>query len=44
MKIREAVTDDLPEMIELRKELMDFHKVIDLFITCSNDGHEQRIG
>jgi len=41
MKIREAVTDDLPEMIELWKEFMDFHKVRDPFFTRSENGHEK---
>jgi hypothetical protein len=38
LKIREATHADLPKIIELWKELMDFHSNLDSFYTRSQDG------
>ena len=38
MKIREANYSDLPEIVKLWKEFMDFHRDLDPFFTCSNEG------
>lgn len=39
MKIELATDSQVPEIIELWKELMDFHKNIDPFYTISADAH-----
>ncbi len=38
MKIREANRSDLPEIVGLWKEFMDFHRDLDQFYTRSEDG------
>jgi ribosomal protein S18 acetylase RimI-like enzyme len=38
--IRKAAEKDLPAIVELWKELMDFHQVRDPYFTRSEDGHE----
>lgn len=38
MEIRQATQADLPEIIELWKEFMDFHRDLDCFYTRSQDG------
>lgn len=38
LTIRKAKPSDLPEVVELWKELMDFHKDIDPLFTLSKDG------
>ena len=38
MKILEANRSDLPEIVDLGKEFMDYHKDLDHFYTRSKDG------
>lgn len=38
LKILEAERIDLPEVVELWQELMNFHKDLDSFFSCSEDG------
>lgn len=40
MKIRKATPADLPAIVELWKDLMDFHYNLDSFFSRSKDGHE----
>jgi ribosomal protein S18 acetylase RimI-like enzyme len=40
LKIRKATLADLPAVVELWKELMDFHSNLDSFFSRSLDGHE----
>jgi len=40
VNIREAVMEDVPAIIEIWKELMDFHKERDRFFSRSATGHE----
>ena len=39
--IREAVMEDVPAIIEIWKELMDFHKELDAIFSRSATGHER---
>jgi N-acetylglutamate synthase-like GNAT family acetyltransferase len=39
--IRKAVVKDVPSVLELWKELMDFHKELDRFFSRSATGHKQ---
>jgi len=39
--IRPARPEDLPRLVELWKELMDFHRELDPFFTRRPDGHER---
>ena len=39
ISVRKATSSDLPEIINLWKELMDFHSNLDSFYTRSKDGH-----
>ena len=39
--IRKAVMEDVPAIIEIWKELMDFHKELDEFFSRSATGHER---
>jgi len=39
--IREAVMEDIPAIIEIWKELMDFHKELDAIFSRSATGHER---
>ncbi len=39
MKITEATEKDIPEIVELWKELSDYHSNIDSFFTRRKDGH-----
>jgi len=41
VNIREAVIEDVPAIIEIWKELMDFHKELDEFFSRSATGHER---
>jgi len=41
VKIREAVMEDVPAIIEIWKELMDFHKELDAIFSRSATGHER---
>ena len=41
VKIREGIMEDVPEIIEIWKELMDFHKELDAFFSRSATGHER---
>ena len=41
VNIREAVVEDVPAIIELWKELMDFHKERDRIFSRSANGHER---
>lgn len=41
VNIREAVMEDVPAIIEIWKELMDFHKELDGFFSRSATGHER---
>jgi ribosomal protein S18 acetylase RimI-like enzyme len=41
MQIREATTNDLPAMVELWQEFMDFHRARDCYFTRTADGHER---
>lgn len=38
--VREAVKNDIPAMVELWKEMMDFHKERDRFFSRTATGHE----
>lgn len=38
--VREAVQNDVPALVELWKEMMDFHKERDQFFTRTATGHE----
>ena len=40
VNIRQAVMEDVPAIVELWKELMDFHKELDVFFSRSAIGHE----
>jgi len=40
VKIREAVMEDVPAIVEIWKELMDFHKRLDAIFSRSATGHE----
>ena len=40
MRIREANRSDLPEIVELWKEFMDFHSDLDHFYTRAEDGSD----
>ncbi len=40
VKIREATRNDLPRIVELWKNIMDFHSNLDSFFTRSQDGHQ----
>jgi len=39
MQIRLAIPDDIPEIDELWKDFMDYHKNLDEFFSRRNDGH-----
>jgi len=39
--IREAVMEDVPAIVEIWKELMDFHKELDAIFSRSATGHER---
>jgi GNAT superfamily N-acetyltransferase len=39
--IRKALIKDVPSVLELWKELMDFHKELDSFFSRSTTGHEE---
>jgi GNAT superfamily N-acetyltransferase len=39
--IRKAAAEDVPSILGLWKELMDFHKELDLIFSRSADGHER---
>jgi ribosomal protein S18 acetylase RimI-like enzyme len=41
MKIREATTEDIPALVELWKEFMDFHRSRDSYFSRTPDGHER---
>jgi GNAT superfamily N-acetyltransferase len=41
VNIREAVVEDVPAIIEIWKELMDFHKELDSLFSRSATGHER---
>jgi len=41
VNIREAVIEDVPAIIEIWKELMDFHKELDAIFSRSATGHER---
>lgn len=41
MNIRSAITDDLPAIKELWKEMMDFHRERDEYFSRSTEGHER---
>jgi len=38
--VREALENDIPAMVELWKEMMDFHKERDQIFTRTDTGHE----
>jgi ribosomal protein S18 acetylase RimI-like enzyme len=38
---REAIKEDIPKLIELWKELMDFHRARDIFFSRSKEGPEK---
>ena len=40
VKIREAVMEDVPAIVEIWKELMDFHKRLDAIFSRSATGHK----
>jgi ribosomal protein S18 acetylase RimI-like enzyme len=40
LKIRKAIPADLPAIVELWKDFMDFHSNLDPFFSRSQDGHE----
>jgi ribosomal protein S18 acetylase RimI-like enzyme len=40
LNIRKATPADLPAIVELWKDLMDFHSDLDPFFSRSHDGHE----
>jgi ribosomal protein S18 acetylase RimI-like enzyme len=39
--IRQAVAEDVPSILEIWKELMDFHKELDVIFSRSATGHEK---
>jgi ribosomal protein S18 acetylase RimI-like enzyme len=39
--IRKAIMEDVPAIVEIWKELMDFHKGLDAFFSRSATGHER---
>jgi len=39
IEIREATKADLPDIVELWKSIMDFHRNLDSFFTRSQEGH-----
>ena len=39
IEIREATQADLPDIVELWKSIMDFHRNLDSFFSRSQDGH-----
>ena len=41
IEIRDAAVEDVPAIIEIWKELMDFHKGLDAFFSRSATGHER---
>ncbi len=41
VNIREAVMEDVPAIVEIWKELMDFHKELDAIFSRSATGHER---
>ena len=41
VNIREAVMEDVPAIVEIWKELMDFHKELDAIFSRSAAGHER---
>jgi len=41
IEIRDAAVEDVPAIIEIWKELMDFHKGLDAFFSRSVTGHER---
>lgn len=41
VKIREAAVGDVPVIVEIWKELMDFHKELDAIFSRSATGHER---
>ena len=44
MKIRRAVVDDIPSVVELWKEMMDFHRERDSFFSRAEAGHDEFAG